>query len=354
MTDPAHNFEAAFYGLPVGTSAFAGRDPLEVLASEYLAALRGPNSPSLESYAERHPELAGEIRELFPLFGALEDWKAYRERTSYEHRSLDTLQNEMFGSFRIVREVGRGGMGIVFERAEQLTAPRRHQSNPLPALRPHARKLRVRGADGRRLRHPHIVPVFAFGEQDGLCYYVMRLVKGVGLDWVIEQLESGGQVLPRHISAQFNASPEEKGRRGSRTEADRPRRQTEVEPFAAQEPAFASGLRRDSWLEIARIGAQVAHALHYAHTRGILHRDIKPANLLLDAGGWIWVTDFGLAHSTEGLGADQSRTAGTLRYLAPEQFAGRVDCRSDIFSLGVTLYELLTRTPAFPPAIAKG
>ena len=94
--------------------------------------------------------------------------------------------------------------------------------------------------------------------------------------------------------------------------------------------------------------AQIAHALHYAHTRGTLHRDIKPANLLLDANGRIWITDFGLAHSTEGLPAHQcSRTAGTLRYIAPEQFAGQVDVRSDIYSLGVTLFELLTRTPAF-------
>jgi len=119
-------------------------------------------------------------------------------------------------------------------------------------------------------------------------------------------------------------------------------------PILNESPAFKTGLRRDSWLEIARIGAQVAHALHYAHTRGTLHRDIKPANLLLDANGRIWITDFGSAQTTEGPLEDQSsRAAGTLRYIAPEQFAGQFDARSDIYSLGVTLFELLTRTPAF-------
>ena len=103
------------------------------------------------------------------------------------------------------------------------------------------------------------------------------------------------------------------------------------------------------------MGAQAAHALHYAHTRGTLHRDIKPANLLVDPDGRIWITDFGLAHTVDALAEHQSsRTAGTLRYLAPEQFAGRVDFRSDIYSLGVTLFELLTRSPAFDARDRQG
>jgi serine/threonine protein kinase len=353
MTDKPHNFEAAIYGVPVASPAphSSGRDPLEVVASEFLGTLRTAERPDIETYARRHPELADEIRELFPLLAALEDWKTYRERTAFEHRSLETLPNELFGNFRIVREVGRGGMGIVFEAEEQLTA-RRVAIKVIPYL--HSSTLREgferEARTAARLRHPHIVPVYAFGEHDGLCYYVMRLIEGVGLDWLIQQLGTEGLVLPRHISAEFDAPieggppPTAAGARPSGSTVP----STRELPTLRHSANFAAGLRRDSWFEIARIGAQVAHALHYAHTRGTLHRDIKPANLLLDANGQIWITDFGLAHSTEGLPAQQcSGTGGTLRYIAPEQFAGHVDVRSDIYSLGVTLFELLTRTPAF-------
>ena len=100
--------------------------------------------------------------------------------------------------------------------------------------------------------------------------------------------------------------------------------------------------------EVARIGAQVADALEYAHRRRVLHRDIKPSNLLLDAAGNVWVTDFGLAKFTEGEDLSRSQDlVGTLRYMAPERFRGVSDCRCDVYALGATLYELLTLRPAF-------
>jgi eukaryotic-like serine/threonine-protein kinase len=351
MTTETRDFEAGFYGLPVEQPVprRSGREPLELVASEFLGALRSARRPEIGEYVRRHPELGDEIRELFPILAALEDWKFYRERTSFEHRSLGTLTNELFGNFRIVREVGRGGMGIVFEAQEQTTA-RRVAIKVIPFFQSSRLResLEREARTAARLRHPHIVPVFAFGEHDGLCYYIMRLIEGVGLDWVIRQLESQPVVLPRHIAAQFAAPlegydrPSEDGKRALRAES------TSDFMTVDESPGFAAGLRRDSWSEIARIGAQVAHALHYAHQRGTLHRDIKPANLLLDADGRIWITDFGLAHSPEALAAhDSSRPAGTLRYLAPEQLSGRVDFRSDIYSLGVTLFEMLTRKPAY-------
>ena len=100
--------------------------------------------------------------------------------------------------------------------------------------------------------------------------------------------------------------------------------------------------------EVARLGAQVADALAYAHKRGVLHRDIKPPNLILDALGNIWVTDFGLAKFEEGDDLSQSQDlVGTLRYMAPERFRGISDRRGDLYALGATLYELLTFRPAF-------
>jgi WD40 repeat protein len=109
-----------------------------------------------------------------------------------------------------------------------------------------------------------------------------------------------------------------------------------------------SASARGYWHGVARIGLQVAEALAYAHGQRILHRDIKPSNLLLDAHGNVWVADFGLAKSSEG--EDLTHTGdvvGTLRYLAPERLRGQSDPRGDIYSLGLTLYELLTLRPAF-------
>src|SRR5262249_39972817 len=107
---------------------------------------------------------------------------------------------------------------------------------------------------------------------------------------------------------------------------------------------------RQYWHSVARIGIQVAEALAYANQQGVLHRDIKPSNLLLDTQGVVWITDFGLAKASDS-GADLTHTGdivGTIRYMAPERFKGQADARSDIYGLGLTLYELLTLRAAFP------
>ena len=102
---------------------------------------------------------------------------------------------------------------------------------------------------------------------------------------------------------------------------------------------------------VARIGVQVAEALAHAHSQGVLHRDIKPSNLLLDADGEAWVTDFGLAKVEGSDGPTRTGDfVGTLRYMAPERFEGWSDPRSDVYGLGVTLYELLTLHPAYEAA----
>ena len=224
MAPETPNFEAGFYGLPVPQHAprVTGREPLEVVASEFLGALRSANRPEIDHYVRQHPELADEIRELFPVLAALEDWKFYRERTSFEHRSIETLTNEIFGNFRIVREVGRGGMGIVFEGQEQ-TTKRRVAIKVIPFLQ--STRLRENfereARTAARLRHPHIVPVFAFGEQDGLCYYIMRLIEGVGLDWMIRATRGrAGRLAAAHLGPVCRSRRAESSRNGARASPD--------------------------------------------------------------------------------------------------------------------------------------
>jgi Protein kinase domain len=114
------------------------------------------------------------------------------------------------------------------------------------------------------------------------------------------------------------------------------------------EDVTLSNIGQHYWRSVARVGVQVAQALAYAHAHGILHRDIKPSNLLLDTQGTVWITDFGLAKTDDQQNLTQTGDIlGTLRYLPPETFDGKSHARSDVHSLGLTLYELLALWPAF-------
>jgi serine/threonine protein kinase len=349
MTEDAR-FATDIFGLPTGrpTHSAQGRDPLEVLASEFVAGLRQGAEPEIAALAAEHPELAAEIQDLFPLLTAMEGWKTYLETTSYEHRSLDTLPGGQFGDFRIIREIGRGGMGVVFE-AEELNTARRVAIKVLPFLMSDARRalFQREASTAARLWHPHVVPVYTFGEHKGLCYYSMRLVRGVALNWVIDRLSRNeGVVAASDVSQGFEGSVDEANHASSGKTTGAP-----VNFPPGRLPIVAWRIARNSWFEIARIGAQIADALSYAHVNGIVHGDIKPANLLLDSAANAWVTDFGLSRNqSEPLEHASTGMAGTLRYLAPEQLSGHADVRTDIYALGVTLFELSTRKPAFRSA----
>ncbi len=291
--------------------------------------------------------------------------------------------HSQLGDFHIVREVGRGGMGVVYE-AQQLSLGRRVALKVLPfaaAVDPKQRqRFQIEAQAAAQLHHPHIVPVFGVGCDDGVHYYAMQFVDGQSLAAVIRDLRSGDGATPAwaepsvsvgpaeiHVDRQtpvgpacggqspaVEAEPAAAGNLPRANPADEPTWDL-TPPIDAPRPGpTASGIAHHDRVfcrRVALLGVEVADALDHAHALGVLHRDIKPANLLIDSAGAVWITDFGLARFS----GNQSLTGtgdvvGTLRYMSPEQALARrgvVDQRTDIYALGATLYELLTLQPAF-------
>ncbi|MCY2962613.1 MAG: protein kinase, partial [Planctomycetota bacterium] len=318
------------------------------------------------------------------------------------------------------------------------------------------REARIAG----KLHHSNIVPIFGVGEHQGVMYYAMQFITGVGLDQLLHELrrqlekplgqspgtvtppwagESGWQVaalahalaegrlaggVPASevppsgppagrvetspvkpsaptifVPGQPRAKPEGAGKPRTEVPGAAPvrhppknppvevRRSLPTEVAAAQTmigagvtdepthpeppptladsdpndvaawriPSLAGGIPAKYFPGVARIGVQLASALHYAHSHNVLHRDIKPANLMVDSDGNIWITDFGLAKATDqGDLTVAGDVLGTYRYMAPEALAGRTDAKSDVYSLGLTLFEMLVLKPAFPARERRG
>ncbi len=289
---------------PIDTVDITGdgeREPFERVAEEFVERWRRGESPSVDEYLERYPELAEKLRKLLPAVAIIERLgrSALPQAETPPSRSIPS----QLGEFRIVRELGRGGMGVVYEAVQEslernvaLKVMHQMQIDGRRLERFHREALAI-----ARLHHTNIVPIFAVGEHEGLPYYAMQYIRGRGLDAVIEEWKRDKMPL--------------------------------------------DGERRQF---VARVGTQAAEALHYAHEQGILHRDVKPANLLVDEHVSVWITDFGLAKLA---GQDDlTRTGdviGTLRYLAPEALRGRTGPENDIYSLGLTLYELITLCAPF-------
>jgi len=386
------------------------RDPVEILAAEFVERQRRGEHPTIAEYVANRPDLADEIRDLFPTIAAVERLKIEKERSSDGRVSLGGAQIERLGDFRIIREIGRGGMGIVYE-AEQESLGRRVAVKVLPRqVLLESKQLQRFHREGRtaaKLHHTNIVPVFGVGQQDDYHYLVMQIIRGVGLDEILARLEQTGGDNAKEPAQTSSERPYPGSRRTSEVEGvaralvdgrfhrlrkpgsstdvqdvlttpgdERGSSDLESQPFipaaetetsddigdvpgktsvhrpmgeadlAASRSLLPTGPRY--WRSVAGIGLQVAEALEYAHTQGTIHRDIKPANLLVDFKSLVWITDFGLAKAMEHDGVSQAGdVVGTLRYMAPEQLHGKADARSDVYSLGATLYELLTLQPAY-------
>ncbi|MAG94352.1 MAG: hypothetical protein CMJ48_11455, partial [Planctomycetaceae bacterium] len=278
---------------------------IESVADEFTERLRRGESPSIDKYANSHPDCAVEIRDLLPSVLMMEQAATRRERdrlTRKSHSRRAFPDPERLGDYRIVRRIGQGGMGLVYEAVHE-SLERRVAVKVLPPhlsdSERHVARFTREAKAAARLHHTNIVPVFGVGEDEGTHFFVMQLIDGRGLDCVIEDWSAGGTTSGR-------------------------------------------------FQQVAEIGVRIAQALDYAHAVGILHRDVKPGNILIDQRDHVWVSDFGLARLID----DDAMTAsgdivGTIRYVAPESFSGETDARSDVYGLGLTLYELLALKPAF-------
>jgi len=315
------------------TDSACERDPVELLADEFASRYRNGECPSVAEYAARYPRYAGKIAELFPAVAMMEQLRTEEKakRDAAAARARFANPPEHIGDFDIVQEIGRGGMGIVYE-AEQRSLARRVAVKVLPKhillLDRHLKRFQREAQTAAKLRHTNIVPIFGVGDQDGLHYYVMPLIQGIGLDEMIRELR-GADTSDRDINRVVRTRIANKF-------------------TTAQSDRARPSLPANHWRMVAHIGIQAAEALHYAHTQGTLHRDIKPGNLLVDGDGVVCVADFGLARAVDR--SDMSHTSevvGTLRYMAPEQLRGAADARSDVYALGLTLYELLILQAAF-------
>ena len=436
----------------------ADRNPVEILADEFARRLRGGEHPTIDEYVQRYPEHADLVRTLFPPIEMMER-VSQQEQSDGQIEPPSTagfrLSTDTIGDFRIIREIGRGGMGVVYEALQQSLNRRVALKILGPAVAGSRSQLaRFRA---RQKRRPvctilNIVPIFGTGTDGDLHFYVMQFIDGVSLNDVVQWLSrqpeidsetrcgrspdratglterlqhcgrppvgrSGGVRDPRpapepegcpSTGTQFTAADaaavllagtvqDRSSVRGSSVESavtgvpstdsingianDSPRvavversdptdrgssggslrstpatrrscvcRNADTQAVFPHSRECSYGPERKGayWRNVAKIGADLAGALSYSHQQGVLHRDIKPSNILLDRDGIVWVADFGLAKHEDQEGVTQAGDiVGTLRYMAPEQFRGRTDNRSDIYSLGLTLYELLTLRPAF-------
>lgn len=273
------------------------RSRAERVFHSYLSLENAGDPPTIEQFvADADTALRDELGRIF------EDYRALQDTMSGAGGASELVAGSVVGDFRLGKELGRGGMGVIWE-AEQISLSRpvalkvlhRHVGLSPDALR----RFRREAAAGGRLHHSGIVAVHTVGEVEGMHYIAQELVPG-------------GMSLADNL-AELREHPE---------------------------------LPADYYPLLAEMIAKTADALETAHEAGVVHRDIKPSNILIDERGDPKVADFGLAMVQDGLGLSRTgQLMGTPYYMSPEQAAGRyigLDHRSDVFSLGATMYEALT------------
>lgn len=331
-------------------------EELDQVIDEITAKRRAGITLSLAELVARYPHLATDIREMYSAILMVEGLETASAPPSPHAKmtpgstTFDKIPARL-GDYHLLRELGRGGMGVVFA-AQQLSLNRKVAVKILAGHLAENEKFRLRflreAQSAAQLHHPNIVSVYGNGTDQGFCYYAMQLIEGHDLNVVLDdvrRLRRGdkhepspdapdtAESVPRdlavsHGSGHLIASPSSGASTSRRSDSS------------------ADG-RREYFRRVADLGRQIANALDYAHSHGTIHRDIKPSNLILDKSGTIWITDFGLARlATDEVLTQTGDMLGTLRYAAPEQLNGIAAPSCDIYGLGITLYEMVTLAPA--------
>lgn len=248
-----------------GSDSSSNRQLIDILAEDFAAQLRRGKSPSIESYAEQYPEIAEQIRDLFPAL-QLMDQVAPAELTPERSTGSSLSQKSRVGDYQVIRKIGQGGMGVVYE-AQQESLGRRVALKVLPSQISRDEKFIERfkreARAAAKLHHTNIVPVFEVGQEGETLYYAMQFIEGQALDEIQKEIsrlrQQGSSTSQTAISKFVSGSEVSNGSAGQREQA-----------------YFHS---------VAKLGASIADALGYAHDRSIIHRDVKPSNLILDTQG---------------------------------------------------------------------
>ncbi|HWL09645.1 MAG TPA: serine/threonine-protein kinase [Planctomicrobium sp.] len=354
MSDASVNLETT--QIPLSPEEEERQLRLEELAAEFLERRRQGERISIQDAQQQHPEFAAEIEELFPAILKLEGMKQLSHSSSSRRAVVGLPALGQLGDFKILREIGRGGMGVVFE-AEQVTLHRRVALKVLgvnvATTATDFARFRREAESAAKLHHTNIVPVYGTGEDYGVHFYAMQYIPGWSLAEVIETLRQvpeilndGGLPASRHEQSPPHSSiPESVVNSGTRLEGEHSGEDSKNRPEPGQEPAVRA---LSNPRVVAKTVADLADAVAYAHGQGVIHRDIKPSNILIDRQGVAWLVDFGLATGIQENRLTRSgHVTGTVQYMAPEQIVGQSTEQSDIYSLGLTLYELLALRPAY-------
>jgi eukaryotic-like serine/threonine-protein kinase len=324
------------------------------ILEEYLAELESGGRPSPDDWIARHPDMEDALRAYLRELDQLHQAGLPKSFPSSENPAARVNgERGRLGDYQIIREVGRGGMGVVYE-AQQLSLDRRVALKVLPFAATldtrQLKRFKNEAQAAAQLHHNQIVPVYAVGCDRGVHYYAMQFIDGQSLAEIIQELREMSQPHPGEQREARSEAARPAGAVGNPTtsfSSTLEARTGIVTPRSSIFDPQSSTFFRAA----AELILQAALALEHAHQLGVVHRDIKPANLLVDASGNLWVTDFGLARGRTEQGLTRSEDlVGTLRYMSPEQALakrGLVDHRTDIYSLGVTLYEALTLEPAY-------
>lgn len=324
---------------------------IALLAEDYLERKKRGETIQLESFLKDYPDLAGELADYIHLLELMDG-----TRTTTPRR-INKQTRERIGDFSLIRMIGQGGMGLVFEAMQESLRRKvalkllKHSTSDPATLARFNREARA----AARLHHTNIVAVYGVGIDDGENYLALQYIPGISLDRLLQRmrqvdegstlklkkrestvdgLEAPNQVLPRPTEP-----PQEKHLANEIIHQWTTLRINDPQAYTRR---------------MALLFADVADALGHAHAQGVLHRDVKPSNLMLDEQGVIWITDFGLAriHQEENL-TESGQLVGTLRYLAPERLRRQESVRSDQYSLAATLYELLTLQPVYDAATSE-